>query len=40
MLAQARQQVYRNVNQAMVRAYWQVGQLIVLHEQAGQARAA
>lgn len=40
VLAQARQQVYRNVNQAMVRAYWQVGQLIVKHEQAGQARAA
>lgn len=40
VLAQARQQVYRNVNQAMVRAYWQVGQLIVQHEQAGQARAA
>ena len=40
VLAQARQQVYRNVNQAMVRAYWQVGQLIVQHEQAGEARAA
>lgn len=40
VLAQARQGAQRSVNQAMVQAYWQVGQLIVQHEQAGQARAA
>lgn len=40
VLAQARQQTWRNVNQVMVQAYWQVGRLIVEHEQAGQARAA
>lgn len=40
VLAQARQQTWRNVNQVMVQAYWQVGRLIVEHEQAGQTRAA
>jgi predicted nuclease of restriction endonuclease-like (RecB) superfamily len=40
VLAQARQQTWRQVNQSMVQAYWQVGRLIVEHEQAGQARAA
>jgi predicted nuclease of restriction endonuclease-like (RecB) superfamily len=40
VLAQARQQAHRQVNQAMVLAYWNVGRLIVEHEQAGQARAA
>ena len=40
VLAQARQQARRQVNQAMVQAYWQVGRLIVEHEQAGAARAA
>jgi predicted nuclease of restriction endonuclease-like (RecB) superfamily len=40
VLAQARQQTWRQVNQTMVQAYWQVGRLIVEHEQAGQARAA
>ncbi|RZS53296.1 PDDEXK nuclease domain-containing protein [Sphaerotilus mobilis] len=40
VLSQARQQVRRNINQAMVQTYWQVGRLIVAHEQAGQTRAA
>lgn len=40
VLAQARQQTWRQVNQTMVQAYWQVGRLIVEHEQAGQVRAA
>jgi predicted nuclease of restriction endonuclease-like (RecB) superfamily len=40
VLAQARQQTWRNVNQVMVQAYWRVGRAIVQHEQAGQARAA
>lgn len=40
VLAQARQQTWRNVNQVMVQAYWLVGRAIVQHEQAGQARAA
>lgn len=39
VLAQARQQTWRNVNQVMVQAYWQVGRAIVQHEQGGQARA-
>ena len=40
VLTQARQQAKRNVNQTMVQAYWQVGRLIIEHEQAGQTRAA
>lgn len=40
VLQQARQQAKRSVNQAMVLAYWQVGRLIVEHEQGGQDRAA
>jgi predicted nuclease of restriction endonuclease-like (RecB) superfamily len=40
VLAQARKLAHRQVNQAMVQAYWNVGRLIVEHEQAGQARAA
>lgn len=40
VLAEARQQAYRHINRSMVGAYWQVGRLIVEHEQAGQARAA
>jgi hypothetical protein len=40
VLIHARQHAHRSVNQAMVQAYWQVGRLIVEHEQAGQARAA
>jgi predicted nuclease of restriction endonuclease-like (RecB) superfamily len=39
VLAQARGLAHRQVNQAMVLAYWNVGRLIVEHEQAGQARA-
>lgn len=39
VLAQARQHTWRQVNQTMVQAYWQVGRLIVEHEQAGQRRA-
>ncbi len=40
VLEQARASVYQTVNVAMVRAYWQVGCLIVEHEQKGKARAA
>ena len=40
VLEQARASAYRTVNVAMVRAYWQVGCLIVEHEQKGKARAA
>ena len=40
VLAQARGLAHRQVNQAMVLAYWHVGRLIVEHEQAGAARAA
>jgi len=40
VLQQARQQAKRSVNQVMVQAYWQVGRLIVEHEQAGAQRAA
>ena len=40
VLLQARQQAKRSVNQAMVLAYWQVGKLIVEHEQGGEDRAA
>lgn len=40
VLAQARQVAQRNVHQVMVQSYWQVGQIIVEHEQAGRARAA
>lgn len=40
VLQQARHQARRSVNQAMVQAYWQVGQLIVEHEQGGDGRAA
>ncbi|HQC87221.1 MAG TPA: DUF1016 N-terminal domain-containing protein, partial [Rhodoferax sp.] len=39
VLQQARQQAKRSVNQAMVLAYWQVGKLIVEHEQGGEDRA-
>jgi len=38
--AHARQQVQQAVNSAMVQCYWQIGRLIVEHEQQGQARAA
>ena len=40
VLDQARASAYRTVNVTMVRAYWQVGRLIVEHEQGGQRRAA
>ena len=40
VLQQARQNAKRSVNQAMVLAYWQVGKLIVEHEQGGEDRAA
>ncbi len=39
ILEDARHSAYRAVNFAMVRAYWQIGCLIVEHEQAGQVRA-
>jgi hypothetical protein len=40
VLEQARAGAYRAVNAAMVRAYWNVGRLIVEHEQGGAKRAA
>ncbi len=40
VLASARSSAYRAVNTAMMRAYWQVGRLIVEHEQGGRTRAA
>lgn len=40
MLTDARASAHRAVNAAMVHAYWRIGQLIVLHEQGGQRRAA
>jgi predicted nuclease of restriction endonuclease-like (RecB) superfamily len=40
VLQQARSSAYRAVNAAMVEAYWQVGHLIVEHEQGGARRAA
>jgi len=40
VIQQARQQVQQAVNSAMVQCYWQIGCLIVEHEQRGQARAA
>ena len=40
MLETARAGAYRAVNTAMVQAYWQVGRLIVEHEQGGRKRAA
>ncbi len=40
VIRQARHQVRQAVNTAMVQSYWQVGHLIVEHEQQGQQRAA
>jgi len=40
VIKQARQQVRQAVNTAMVQSYWQIGHLIVEHEQQGQQRAA
>jgi predicted nuclease of restriction endonuclease-like (RecB) superfamily len=39
ILDNARNRVARSVNSEMVRAYWQIGQVIVEHEQAGEERA-
>jgi hypothetical protein len=39
VLESARAGAYRAVNAAMVQAYWQVGRLIVEHEQKGRRRA-
>lgn len=36
----ARRQIQRSVNTAMVSTYWQIGRLIVEHEQRGESRAA
>lgn len=40
VIQQARGHVRQSVNQAMVASYWEIGRLIVEHEQQGQARAA
>ena len=40
VLERARASAYRAVNSAMVQAYWNVGRLIVEHEQGGAKRAA
>lgn len=40
VLKAARTSAYRAVNSAMVQAYWQVGRLILEHEQRGRKRAA
>ena len=40
VLEAARSHAYRAVNSAMVQAYWNVGRLIVEHEQGGRRRAA
>ncbi len=39
VIAKARQNVQHTVNVAMLQSYWQVGQLIVEHQQQGQQRA-
>ncbi|NJN29703.1 MAG: DUF1016 domain-containing protein [Synechococcales cyanobacterium RM1_1_8] len=39
LIAASRQRVRSTINQAMVQTYWQIGQLIVEEEQAGQAQA-
>ena len=39
VLESARAGAYRTVNTTMVQAYWQVGRLIVEHEQKGRTRA-
>lgn len=36
---QARRHVRQSVNQTMVASYWEIGRLIIEHEQQGQARA-
>jgi len=40
VIRQARFHVRQSVNQAMVASYWEIGRLLVEHEQQGQARAA
>ena len=40
VVQRARGHVRQSVNQAMVASYWEIGRLIVEHEQQGQARAA
>jgi predicted nuclease of restriction endonuclease-like (RecB) superfamily len=40
VIQQSRQQVQIAVNSVMVQCYWQIGRLIIEHEQQGQARAA
>lgn len=40
IVEQARGQVRQTVNSAMVQSYWQIGHLIVEHEQQGESRAA
>ncbi|WP_293931771.1 YhcG family protein [Iodobacter sp.] len=40
LIQQARQQIQRSVNTAMVQIYWQIGNLIIEHEQQGESRAA
>lgn len=40
VIQRARSHVRQSVNQAMVDSYWEIGRLIVEHEQQGQARAA
>jgi len=39
VLEKARSSAYRAINLAMVQAYWQIGYLIVEHEQEGKERA-
>ncbi len=39
ILENARQKAYKSVNVAMIRAYWQIGRLIVEDEQQGEQRA-
>lgn len=39
VIEKARSSAYRAVNLAMVQAYWQIGYLIVEHEQVGKERA-
>ena len=40
LIEAARGQVRQAVNSAMVQSYWQIGQMIVEHEQQGESRAA
>ncbi len=40
LIRHARQQVQQSVNTAMVQCYWEMGRLIVEHEQQGETRAA